>query len=213
MIPLLTATGLAFGYSPQVPIFDDFSDEFYPGEIVALTGASGSGKSTLLYMLGLMLQPDSGHLIVNNQDTTGLRDQELAHLRATLFGFVFQDSALDSTRSVLDNITETALYRNQPLPLARSTAHHLMEQLGVDLRADHKPGEISGGQAQRVALCRALLGNPRILLTDEPTGNLDRNSADTVWKAMRTVADSGGTVIVATHDRDVVSACTRTIAL
>jgi ABC-type lipoprotein export system ATPase subunit len=134
-------------------------------------------------------------------------------LRANRFGFVFQDAALDATRTVVDNVIETALYRGEPREPAIRRAHALLEQFGVDLRANAKPGHVSGGQAQRIALCRALLGDPRILLADEPTGNLDPASADVVVDAFHAQAASGAAVIVVTHDPALVARCDRRIEL
>ncbi len=150
---------------------------------------------------------------MDGADAASQRDAARARMRASLFGFVFQDAALDATRTVLDNVIETALYRGQPREEAKARALELMAQFGVDLRATHKPGQVSGGQAQRIALCRALLNRPRILLADEPTGNLDQDSATVVVDAMRSHAASGNTVIVATHDPALVARCDREIQL
>jgi len=210
---LLSAEALTFGYRADAPIITNWSAEFRAGEVVALTGPSGSGKSTLLYLLGLMLTPQSGQIRLLGRSATGLRDHERARLRAFSFGFVFQDAALDSTRTVLDNVIETALYRSQDRQSAVVRALELMERFGVALRADAKPGQVSGGQAQRIALCRALLGAPQVLLADEPTGNLDISSSAVVIDALHEQAATGSTVIVVTHDPTVVSRCDRSIEL
>ncbi|WP_168627204.1 MULTISPECIES: ABC transporter ATP-binding protein [unclassified Cryobacterium] len=210
---LLEARGISFGYGRGVPILDGWDARFEAGEVVAITGPSGRGKSTLLYLLGLMLAPRAGQVLVDGADAASQRDAARARMRAGLFGFVFQDAALDATRTVLDNVIETALYRGQPREEAKARALELMAQFGVDLRATHKPGQVSGGQAQRIALCRALLNRPRILLADEPTGNLDQDSATVVVDAMRSHAVSGSTVIVATHDPALVARCDRVIQL
>ena len=210
---MIEARGITFGYDPAAPILTDWSASFDAGEIVAVTGPSGRGKSTLLYLLGLMLKPTSGEVLVNGQSAAQLGDRPRAQLRADMFGFVFQDAALDATRTVLDNVIETALYRGEPRESAIARANELMTQFGVDLRASAKPGQVSGGQAQRIALCRALLNDPRILLADEPTGNLDPASADVVVDAFRAQAHSGAAVIVVTHDPSLVAKCDLKIEL
>lgn len=209
----LEARNISFGYEPHSPILSNWSASFGPGEMVALTGRSGRGKSTALYILGLMLSPSVGTILVGGQNSTGLSDRERSRLRADAFGFVFQDAALDPSRTVLDNVTEAALYRGQPRGLIRHRAQQLLEQLGVELDPKRKPGQVSGGQAQRVALCRALVGRPHIVLADEPTGNLDPQSADVVVTTLQDHAQCGGIVIVVTHDPGVAERCQRSIAL
>lgn len=204
---LLEARDLSFGYQRGHPILEHWSAEFHPGTTTALTGPSGRGKSTLLYLLGLMLRPDSGEVLIEGEPCTRLPDAERARLRATRFGFVFQDAALDLTRTVLDNVTETSLYRPEPRWALRERALELLEQFGVDLAAERKPGQVSGGQAQRIALCRALLATPDILLADEPTGNLDPDSAEVVLNAMQAHAAQGAAVIIVTHSRDIAEQC------
>lgn len=211
--PVLAAEDIVFGYARSTTVLDGWSAHFDAGEVVALTGPSGRGKSTLLYLLGLMLAPRAGQVFVDGRECAALSDTARAGLRATTFGFVFQDAALDPTRTVIDNVVETALYRGQDRHEANRAARELMTRFGVDLRAEHRPGQISGGQAQRVALCRALLHAPRILLADEPTGNLDQTSADVVADALHQRATDGGTVIVASHDPRLIDRCTRQIVL
>jgi putative ABC transport system ATP-binding protein len=210
---VLEARGLTFGYDPAVPLLDEWEATFAAGEVVAVTGPSGRGKSTLLYLLGLMLKPGAGEVLIDGEDAAHLGDAKRAALRARLFGFVFQDAALDATRTVLDNVVETALYRGEPREPAIRRARELMSQFGVDLQAEQKPGQVSGGQAQRIALCRALLNDPRILLADEPTGNLDPASADVVVQAFHAQAHSGAAVVVVTHDPTLVARCDRRIEL
>ena len=190
-----------------------WSAEFPAGTVTALTGPSGSGKSTLLYLLGLMLRPHAGRVLLDGTPVEGRTDGDRARLRAHRFGFVFQDAALDATRTVLDNVVETALYRRQPRQPAVAAARTLMRRFGVDLRATHKPGQISGGQAQRIALCRALLAAPPVVLADEPTGNLDPATSRTVIAALREHAAGGAAVVIATHDPAVVAQCDRHLDL
>jgi ABC-type lipoprotein export system ATPase subunit len=180
---------------------------------VAVTGASGRGKSTLLYLLGLMLRPGRGSISVNGETVHTLSDRRRAALRASHFGFVFQDAALDAGRTVLDNVTETALYRGQEPREARGQAMVLLERFGVQLRAGAKPGQVSGGQAQRIALCRALLHSPPIVLADEPTGNLDPVSSRVVMQAFTDHAAAGNTAIIVTHDPTIIAQCHRQVDL
>ncbi|GAB3136253.1 ABC transporter ATP-binding protein [Marisediminicola antarctica] len=210
---VVEARGMSFGYDPTMPVLSDWSATFRAAEVVAVTGPSGRGKSTLLYLLGLMLRPTSGQILVEGVDVSKASDRARSLLRAHRFGFVFQDAALDATRTVLDNVTETSLYRGASKTADRRRAVELMDQFGVNLRAAAKPGQVSGGQAQRIALCRALLNNPRILLADEPTGNLDAVSSDLVITALHTQAATGTTVIVVTHDPALVARCDRRIDL
>lgn len=212
-VQLLEANHVTFRYSASAPVLDGWSATFGAGTMTALTGPSGRGKSTLLYLLGLMLRPTSGGVFLDGEAVSGLPDAARARLRAERFGFVFQDAALDATRTVLDNVTEPALYRGEPRIHVRSRAHELLERFGVDVPPHRKPGQVSGGQAQRIALCRALLSSPRILLADEPTGNLDPATAELVVSAMREHASSGAAVIVVTHSPEVASACHTAIQL
>jgi len=207
MTTLLEAREISFAYAEQAPLLDTWSARFDAGSVTALTGSSGRGKSTLLYILGLMLGVDSGEVFLDGEATSLLRDAAKAALRATRFGFVFQDAALDHTRTVLDNVTEAALYRGEDRRALESTARGLLERFAVDLAVDRKPGQVSGGQAQRIALCRALLFQPDILLADEPTGNLDPATSDLVVTALRDHARTGAAVIVVTHSPAVANAC------
>ncbi|KAJ1680496.1 hypothetical protein LUZ63_024286 [Rhynchospora breviuscula] len=181
--------------------------------MTALTGPSGRGKSTLLYLLGLMLKPQRGEILLEGQTVSALNDGARARLRAHRFGFVFQDAALDATRTVLDNVTETALYRGERSADSRRRAIRLLERFGVDVPPDRKPGQVSGGQAQRIALCRALLSDPRVLLADEPTGNLDPVTSTLVVNALAQHASAGAAVIVVTHSPSLAAACDREISL
>jgi ABC-type lipoprotein export system ATPase subunit len=205
---------LVFTYRPGTPpVIDGLSVELTPGSVTTVTGASGSGKSTLLYVLALMLRTAGGSVTWDGVAVDELRDGERARLRAAHAGFVFQDAMLDPARSVLDNVCEAALFSGLPRDEARVRAHELLDRFGVGHRVDRRPGEISGGQAQRVALCRALLTEPDVIFGDEPTGNLDEATADVVWSALHERAAAGATVVVATHDEHLADRADRRIRL
>ncbi len=207
---MVVIEGLSFGYRRSEPILVDLSFEFPTGTVTAVTGPSGKGKSTLLYLVGLLLSPWEGSIRIDEVETVGMPDRARSRLRGERIGFVFQDAALDATRTVVDNVVEGSVYTGMSRRAAVRRARELMDRFGVGLRADHRPGEVSGGQAQRVALCRALLVDPDVILADEPTGNLDVGTAQVVIDALREAAHSEAkTVIVATHDPDVMAACDR----
>lgn len=212
---MLSAEQVSFGYEARVPLLDAWSETFSAGEMVAITGPSGRGKSTLLYILGLMLRPRTGRVLLHGESVADRSDRQRAALRAHYFGFVFQDAALDPTRTVLDNVMEGMLYRSRSVAhtTAKRRAVELLDQFGVRLRSAARPGQVSGGQAQRIALCRALLNDPRVILADEPTGNLDLDSTHIVLTALRERARSGTAVIVVTHDPDIGQRCDRVVRL
>jgi putative ABC transport system ATP-binding protein/lipoprotein-releasing system ATP-binding protein len=198
---VIAAENLRFRYSADAEeLFGGLDHQFPERCLSVITGASGRGKSTLLYLIGLLITPTEGRIHFGDSDVGDLSDGSRSTLRASSIGFVFQDAALDTTRSVLDNVVEGALYAGMRRRTAENRARRLLDHFGVELRSDHRPGEVSGGQAQRVGLCRALIKNPRIILADEPTGNLDEASATVVLDALRDAADSGAIVIVASHD-------------
>jgi len=200
--PALSVQDLSFGYRQSAPpIFSELHRDFTPGRLTAVTGPSGSGKSTLLYVLGLMLTPTSGTVSWAGEQVTGWRDSDRSRLRAQSIGFVFQDSMLDPARTALGNVMEAATIARMPRPAALRETTALLRRFGLESLADHRPGEVSGGQAQRIALCRALVKRPSLILADEPTGNLDTESAEVVWQALYAAAADGATVVVATHDQ------------
>ena len=181
-------------------LFHGLNYLFKSGTVTSISGRSGRGKSTLLYLIGLLLRPTDGAVLVHDQRVDNGSDSERADLRAALIGFVFQDASLDASRSILDNVVEPALYGGARRSATEARARSLLEHFQVTVPFDRKPGAISGGQGQRVALCRALIHSPPILLADEPTGNLDSESAEVVLSALRARADDGLTVIIASHD-------------
>nr|NLD41658.1 ATP-binding cassette domain-containing protein [Actinomycetales bacterium] len=211
---MLAVSGLSFSYRKGgEELFGGLDYEFALGKTTAVTGASGRGKSTLLYLLGLMLRPSRGRIMMDGRDLSGLADAERARMRATVFGFIFQDASLDPARTILDSVIEPALYAGERRGVARARAGGLLERVGVSFRTDHRPGEISGGQAQRVAVARALVNGPAVILADEPTGNLDHENAGSILDLLGAAAREGCSVIVVTHDPFVVDRCDTVLAL
>lgn len=201
----LSVRDLRFRYRRSAQeLFDGLNHTFRPGVVTALTGESGRGKSTLLYVLGLLLTPTAGAVLVDGERASELPDRRRSSLRATRFGFVFQDSELDPARTIVDSVIEPGLDGGGRRALLRARVEELLERFGLGERADHRPGQISGGQAQRVALARALVGSPGIILADEPTGNLDPVNAANVLDALDDAAAEGRVVVIATHDPVVV---------
>ncbi|MDO5634802.1 MAG: ATP-binding cassette domain-containing protein [Micrococcus sp.] len=184
-------------------LLNGLSHDFAPDAVTALTGASGRGKSTLLYLLGLLLTPSAGHVVLDGQEVSAWPDAQRSALRSQRLGFVFQDAALDPRRTVLDAVAEPALYAGWSRNEAHTRGRALLAELGLEHRADHRPAEISGGQAQRAAVARALITGAEVILADEPTGNLDRANATAVLTALRRSAASR-TVVIATHDPFVI---------
>ena len=210
----LAVEDLSFRYRKNASrVLDRISDTFPAGDVTAITGASGSGKSTLLYTLGLMLVPEGGDVVLGGRRVGSLSDSERSAIRNSTIGFVFQDAMLDASRSILDNVVEPAIFSSTPRKVAVRRAQELLAYFGLTERSSHRPGEVSGGQAQRVALCRALVLNPSVILCDEPTGNLDRTATEVVWQFLLRQAESGATVVIATHDEELAQRAAKRIVV
>ncbi len=211
---MIDVEDIEFAYAVAgIEFFGGLNATFPTGTITVVTGASGRGKSTLLYLVGLLLTPRRGRIRYDGVDVACLPDRLRSKARALNVGFVFQDAALDQSRSVLDNIIEGALYMGVPRSIAKDRAISLLQRFQIDLDPRRRPGEVSGGQAQRVGLCRALVKQPRVLLADEPTGNLDSDSAHVVIAALDDAASNGVTVVVASHDSAMLQRGYRVLAL
>ena len=188
--------------------------ELAAGGMVAVTGASGSGKSTLLHLLGAMDRPDSGTIRIDGQDLAALSGPTLARFRNRTLGFVFQFHYLLPEFTALENAMMPLLVRGMPREDAGRRASTLLEEVGLAERGHHRPGELSGGEQQRVALARALVGNPRLLLADEPTGNLDPETGESVGALLRRLhATHGLTSVVVTHNERLSGLCDRVYRL
>ena len=184
------------------------------GEVVAIMGASGAGKSTLLQILGTLLTPDSGSLIIDDTDVLSLRGGALAAFRNRRIGFVFQAHHLLPEFTALENVMIPALIGGTGTREARRKADDLLQLVGLSGRATHKPSELSGGEQQRVAIARALVNSPAILFADEPTGNLDTRTKDEIHQLLLDVRkEKGQTVVVVTHDAGLAQLCDRTCFL
>ena len=181
------------------------------GSFVAIMGPSGSGKSTLLHLIGALETPTGGRLAVGGQDLSGLSDRELTRLRRDRVGFVFQFFNLLATLTAAENVMLPALIAGERGSRRESRVGELLRLIGLSDRADHLPAELSGGEQQRVSIARALLRNPDLVLADEPTGNLDTSSGETVLGLLRRIADDGQTVVMVSHDPDAASHADRVV--
>jgi len=201
--------------SVEVLALDDISLSIKQGEFVSIMGPSGSGKSTLLYLLGLLDKPTFGKYYLFNNDISKFQEKQLAVLRNNFFGFVFQNYNLLSRISALENVLLPLIYSdvNHFKEKNKEFAMKLLSQLGLKERLYHKPTELSGGQQQRVAIARALINNPKVLLADEPTGNLDSKSASEIIEIFKNLNSQGITIIMVTHEPDLASVAKRIIKL
>ena len=183
------------------------------GKYVAFMGPSGSGKSTLMNILGCLDSLTSGKYILDNQDVSTIKGDALAEVRNKKIGFVFQTFNLLPKMTAVENVALPALYAGAKKNERVKRAIEALESVGLGERIHHKPSEMSGGQRQRVAIARAIINNPRILLADEPTGNLDSKSGEEVLEIFKKLNDNGTTIVMVTHEEDVAEHCKRIIRL
>lgn len=188
--------------------------ELRPGEAVALVGPSGAGKSTLLHIAGLLETPDGGRVVVNGRDCTGMGDADRTRVRRSDMGFVYQFHQLLPEFSALENVVLPQLILGRSQKAAEVRARELLSSLGLGERLTHRPAELSGGEQQRTAICRALANHPRLILADEPTGNLDPKTAEHVFQELiALIQTTGVAALIATHNLDLAARMDRTLTL
>jgi lipoprotein-releasing system ATP-binding protein len=214
---LLQARGLFKSYRTAagvVSVLEGVDLDVAAGEIVAVVGASGVGKSTLLHVLGTLDRPDAGELRVAGEDVLALREARRCEFRNRTLGFVFQFHHLLPEFSAVENVAMPLLIGGSGFDEARKRALDLLREVGLSGRADHRPGALSGGEQQRVAVARALATGPRALLADEPTGDLDRETGRRLHETLRGLTRARGlTVLVVTHNDELAQACDRVLRL
>lgn len=213
--PLLQLSGITRTYQGAVPVHAlvDVDLSIHAGEFVALVGPSGSGKSTLLGLLGLLDRPTSGTISLGEHDVSRARDGRRTRVRGDTIGFVFQQFHLVPHLSALGNVEAALLYRQLRRRDRRSKALEALERVGLAERAQHRPAELSGGEQQRVAVARALVTGPRIILADEPTGALDTANADLVMELLESLPDQERAVVMVTHDLSLAARAQRQVRM
>lgn len=213
MKPIISTQKLTKSYiigKQRIDILTDITFDIMPGEFVALMGPSGSGKSTLMNIIGCLDTVGTGHYYLDGQNVANKTDDQLAEIRNSKIGFVFQTFNLLPKLTALDNVTLPSLYGKEDLS---TVGAELLRKVGLADRMQHKPNELSGGQRQRIAIARSLLMNPPILLADEPTGNLDSKSGADVMKIFQALSNEGKTIVMVTHDATIASYAHRVIRL
>jgi putative ABC transport system ATP-binding protein len=215
MNPLISIRDLTKTYdvgAEPVQALRGVTVDVLPGEFVALTGPSGSGKSTLMHLLGCLDRPTSGTYLLNGQDVSALAKRALSRVRNTEIGFVFQGFNLLPRTSAVENVELPLLYANVPSKDRRARAIDALRAVGLGERLEHHPNQLSGGQQQRVAIARALVNHPKLLLADEPTGNLDsRTSIEVMGIFQRLNEERGLTIVLVTHEADIAEYATRIV--
>ena len=198
----------------RIDVLKGATASFYAGEAVALLGPSGAGKSTLLHIAGLLERPDSGQVLINGVDCVALSDSEQTRMRRMEVGFVYQFHHLLPEFSALENVVLPQLILGSTRAEAEARAKDLLKSLGLEERWDHRPTQLSGGEQQRVAIARAVANDPKVLLADEPTGNLDPPTAERVFEQLISlIRNSGVAAVIATHNLDLAARMDRTLRL
>ncbi|MFF0269991.1 ABC transporter ATP-binding protein [Kribbella sp. NPDC004536] len=209
----LAAVTKVYPSQPPVTALRNVNLTIESGELVAIVGPSGSGKTTLLHLMGTLDRPTTGTVRVTGLDASAMTDRDVARLRATRIGFVFQQFFLAEHATVLDNVADGLLYAGTPHRERRELAAEALAAVDLPDRMDARPTQLSGGQRQRVAIARALIGRPAIVLADEPTGNLDRATGQSILALLDALHRGGTTILVITHDRDVAARMNRQVEM
>ena len=196
-----------------IPVLKGISLDIFKNEYVALMGPSGSGKSTLMNILGCLDSPTGGKYILNGKDVSKMEDDDLAEVRNTEIGFVFQQFNLLPRLSAAENVALPLIYAGVSKKDRIERAMEALKKVGLADRSHHKSNELSGGQIQRVAIARALVNNPSLLLADEPTGNLDSKTSVEVMEIFGKIREAGNTVVLVTHEEDIASYAHRVVRL
>jgi putative ABC transport system ATP-binding protein len=202
-----------YGSDPPVPALQGVSFSVDAGELVAIVGPSGSGKSTLLHLMGTLERPSSGTVSITGLDVAEMSDRELAAVRATRIGFVFQQFFLAEHSTTLENVADGLLYAGAAVGERRERAAEALTRVGLGDRLRSRPTQLSGGERQRVAIARALVGRPAIMLADEPTGNLDSVTGQAIMALIDELNAEGATIVVITHEHEIADRCPRRIQL
>ncbi|MGB9131975.1 MAG: ABC transporter ATP-binding protein [Methanosarcina sp.] len=197
--------------SMEVPVLSGINLKIERGEFLAIMGPSGSGKSTLMNLIGCLDKPTEGQVIIRGKDLRRMSDEELARMRGLEIGFVFQTFNLVSRLTALENVLLPTFANSRPGIDPRKRAKELLEIMGLHNRMHHRPGELSGGQSQRVSIARALINDPAILLADEPTGNLDSKTGDEILRIFMGLNMEGRTIVIVTHDSEIAKYADRVV--
>ena len=210
---IVTLRGVSRDYPGGVTALRDVDLDIHRGEMVAIVGPSGSGKSTMLNVIGTLDRPTTGEVVIDGFEVAGLSDRELSALRARRIGFVFQHFHLAPGVPALDNVADGLLYSGASLRQRRQRAARALERVGLGHRSTHRPHELSGGEQQRTAIARAVVGEPSLLLADEPTGALDSHAGESLMRLLTELHESGTTIVVITHERQVAAYLPRQVSM
>jgi putative ABC transport system ATP-binding protein len=213
---MITLTGIHKAYRTaelETTALDGVDLEIGQGEFVAVIGPSGCGKSTLLNVVGLVDRPRTGTYIFDGQDVSHFRESQMVKLRRDQIGFIFQSFNLLEDLSVYENVELPLLYQNVPRATRRNRVREVLELVGLSARIKHRPSQLSGGQQQRVAVARAVVGDPKLILADEPTGNLDSRNGDEVMEMLDILNEQGTSIMMVTHSAGYAARAHRTIEM